>query len=536
VRPAFHYIVVGAGSAGCVLAARLSEDPGSRVLLLEAGGPDRSFNIHMPAGIKTLLSAPNTYNWFDFTEPQEALDGRKMYWPSGRGWGGTSSINGMAYVRGHHNDYDDWAARGLPRWSFDQVLPYFRRAENNERGQSYYHGASGPLRVSDTPTWLPLSEAFVAAGAAAGFPVLDDFNGDRQEGFGKLQMTVYKGRRWSAATGYLRPVLRRPNLRVMSHALVARLLAERDRVVGVEWLSDGQVRSARADVEVVLCAGVTRTPQILMLTGIGDAPALQSHGIKVLADRPEVGRNLQDHVNIRIQYECREPVTLYSQARWSSAARTALAYLLFRKGLAQGIGVETNAFLRSCEAAEHPDLQLNLANVLMEGTNLNDMAMRRHGFTINAWHLRPESRGFIALRSRDPNEHPIVQPNYFTATAEALALRAAVKIARCVIAQGPFDRYRGREVNPGTDIQSDADIDRFVRSTATGLFHPVGTARMGADDDAIVDEDLRVRGVRNLRVADASIMPRIISGNTNAAVIMIAEKAADLIRGRPQAE
>jgi choline dehydrogenase len=450
-----------------------------------------------------------------------------MYWPTGRGWGGTSSINGMAYIRGHRNDYDGWAAAGLSDWSYRHVLPYFCRAEANERGASVFHGDAGPLRVSDTPTWLPLSEAFLAAGKAAGFPFTEDFNGEQQEGFGKLQMTVHRGRRWSTATGYLRPALKRTNLTVCSHALVSRLIIERGRVTGVEWRRDGKIETATADREVVLCAGVTRTPQILMLSGIGDPATLRTHGIDVVCDSPQVGQNLQDHIDCVVQYECPVPVSLYSQTKPIAALRTGLEYILFRKGLAQGIGVEANAFLKSRADIANPDLQMSFVNALMEGMEIN-----RHGFMAHVWHLRPEARGYVALRSGDPAEHPIVQPNYLTGKAEVDALRAGIKILRELIAQKPFDRYRGKEVSPGVDLDSDDAIDAFIRQTATGLFHPVGTARMGSDESSVVDEVLSVRGMQGIRVADASVMPAVVSGNTNAAVIMIAEKAADLMLGR----
>ena len=528
----YDYVIVGAGSAGCVLAARLSEDPACRVLLLEAGGRDRSFNIHMPAGSKAFHSGPNPHNWFDFTEPQPGLAGRPMYWPSGRGWGGTSSINGMAHVRGHPRDYDGWAALGLDSWSYDAVLRYFIRTETNQRGASPWHGGDGPLHVSDSPELLPLSAAFLAAGVAAGYPETSDFNGSEPEGFGRLQMAMHEGRRCSAATAYLHPALNRPNLAVVSHALVTRVLFEEKRASGVEWRRGGRLERAVAVREVILCAGVTRSPQVLMLSGIGDAGHLRDLGIPVTVDRPQVGQNLQDHVNIQLKWTCPRPVTLYSATTWPGMLLAGLRYLLFRTGPAAGMGVEVNGFVRSAPDVAYPDLQIALMNALMEGGGIDKLKILRHGFSLSAWHLRPGSRGRISLRSNDPADAPIIQPNYLTSPVEAVALRRAVRIVREVIGQAGFDGYRGDEIAPGAAIVSDEEIDDFIRHNATGLFHPVGTARMGVDADSVVDESLRVRGVEGLRVADASIMPRIVSGNTNAAVMMIAEKAADLVRSR----
>ncbi|EJU12829.1 choline dehydrogenase [Sphingomonas sp. LH128] len=525
----FDYVIVGAGTAGCVLAHRLSADPATRVLLLEAGGPDRAFNIQMPAGSKALLGKPNPFNWFDFTEPQAHLGGRRMYWPAGRGWGGTSSINGMAYVRGHPLDYDGWAAAGLPDWSYDRILPYFLKAEANVRGASRFHGGDGPLRISDTPGWSALSQAFVEAGMQAGHPLSRDFNGEEPEGFGALQMTLHKGRRVSAASAYLHPALGRPNLKVISHARVTRVRVEQGRASAVEWLRAGQREVARAAREIVLCAGVARTPQVLMLSGIGDARHLREHGVEVLCDSPEVGRNLQDHVAVQVKWTCPLPVTLYRDLRWYRTLWAGLRYLATRSGPAAGMGVEANGFVHSRPGLSHPDLQIALMNALMEGEGIDGLRIERHGFTLSVWNLRPESRGTITLRSPDPLAAPVIQPEYMSAPADAEVLRAAVGIVREVVAQPAFDSFRGEEVSPGPEVTGTEGIADFVNATAGGLFHPVGSARMGSDARSVVDPALRVRGVAGLRIADASIMPRIVSGNTAAAVFMIAEKAADLI-------
>jgi len=520
----YDYIIVGAGSAGCVLANRLSADPAIRVLLIEAGGRDNALNVRMPAGTLALLTKPNRFNWSRISEEQPHLDNRRTYWPSGRGWGGTSSINGMAYLRGQPADYDGWAAQGLSDWSFDALLPYFKLSEDNARGADDFHATGGPLHVSDPRGLLPLSRAFLDAGVAAGHPLSPDFNGAQQEGVGVVQLTIRKGIRWSTSRAFLHPILSRPNLTVASYAHVTRLLTDGTHVRGVEFKREGRLHQRSAAREVILSAGVVSTPQLLMLSGIGDATDLRQHGITVVADRPEVGRNLQDHIDCMIQHECPLPVSLYKYQAPFAAMKVGAQYLLRKTGPAAGIGVEVGAFLKSDPALATPDLQMSFTNALMTETGVN-----RHGFMIHVWHLRPDSRGYITLRSRDPMEPPVIQPNYLSRPKEALALRSGIRFARNILNQAPFDPYRGAELSPGPSVQSDAEIDSFMRATATGLWHPVGTARMGVDADAVVDARLRVNGVTGLRIADASIMPTVVSANTNAAVIMIAEKAAAMI-------
>ncbi len=528
----FDYIIVGAGSAGCVLAHRLSADPSVKVLLLEAGSKDNSLMVHMPAGVGQLLSKRTRFNWYYDTEGQTHLNNRRLYWPRGKGLGGSSSINGMIYIRGHARDYDQWRQLGLDGWGYADVLPYFRKAETNENGANEFHGGEGPLRVGNPKSRNPVFKAFVQAGMEAGYPYTEDFNGFAQEGMGPYQLTIHEGRRWSAAAGYLTPILARPNLTVEVGALTTRVLFEGKRATGVEYAQGRERKTARAAREVILSGGAVNTPQTLLLSGVGKGDYLRSFGIDVVADLPGVGQNLQDHLDVMIHYESLLPVTLYSQVSSPLAQlKTGLQYLATRKGAASQNGLEAGAFLKSRPDLEVPDLQLHFVNALMydHGRKKAD----RHGFTAHVCQLRPASKGFIGLKSTDPFTQPLIQPNYLAVQSDREALRAGVRIARKIFAQASFDAYRGPELQPGGHIQTDAEIDAWISRYAETIYHPVGTAKMGVDDMAVVDGQLRVRGVEGLRVVDASVMPTLVGGNTNAPTIMVAEKASDMILGRP---
>jgi choline dehydrogenase len=533
-RPdAFDYVIVGAGSAGCVLAGRLSEDPDVKVLLLEAGPADHAWDwrLHMPAALAYPLKG-KTYNWHYETEPEPSMDGRKMYCPRGRVLGGSSSINGMAYVRGHARDYDRWAQAGLRGWDYAHVLPYFKRAETRAKGADAYRGGEGPLHVATGAGRNPLHRAFVEAGRQAGYPVTADMNGFQQEGFGAMDMTVHRGRRWSAARAYLRPALGRRNLTVRTGALTTRIRFEGRRAVGVDYALGGQTRHARAEREVVLSGGAINSPQLLLLSGIGDADQLAKLGIEVVADRKGVGENLQDHLEIYVQHACLQPISLYGSEKLGKKLWIGADWLFLRRGIGASNQFETGGFIRSRAGVEHPDLQYHFLPIAINYDGSNPY--QGHGFQAHVGPMRPTSVGRVRLRSADPREPPSILFNYMATEGDREEMRAAVHLTREVFSQPAFDPYRGPELAPGPEVRSDAEIDAFVRAHAESAYHPSCSCKMGSHSDpmAVVDAECRAYGVERLRVIDASIMPSIPSCNLNAPTIMLAEKAADLIRGR----
>ena len=503
--------------------------PKYAVLLVEAGSKDKGPLIHMPAGVGVLLSRKTKFNWWFYTEGQQHLDGRKLYWPRGKGLGGSSSINGMVYIRGHARDYDQWRQLGLDGWSYADVLPYFKRAETHEKGGNDFHGDRGPLRVSGPKSGAPLFRTFIEAGKEAGHPHSEDFNGYAQEGVGAYDLNIHEGKRWSAARGYLTPILDRPNLTVEVGALSSKILFEGQKAVGLEYLKKSGRSFAWTDREVILCGGAVNSPQLLQLSGIGDADHLKKFGIESVVDLKGVGQNLQDHLDCTVQYECTKPVTLFSETSFFKSMRTGMQFMFFGTGAGTGNGLESGGFVKTRPDLEVPDVQLHLVNALM--TDHGRVKADRHGFTVHICQLRPESRGFIGLRSANPYDHPLIQPNYLDKENDRITMREGVKIAREIIGQEAFDVYRGPEMMPGSDIRSDGQIDAWIRRNAETIYHPVGTCKMGNDDMAVVDGSLKVHGCEGLRVVDASVMPTLVGGNTNAPTIMIAEKAADMILG-----
>ncbi len=524
---AFDYIIIGAGSAGCVLANRLTASGRHRVLLVEAGGNDRNIWIHIPLGYGKLFTNPSV-NWLYESEPEAELNNRRIIQPRGKVLGGSSSINGLLYIRGQHQDFDHWRQLGNAGWSFRDVLPYFRRAEDQERGADELHGAGGPLAVSNVRDPHPLCEAFLDACEQAGLPRNDDFNGPEQEGAGYFQLNARNGRRCSTAVGYLKPARSRPNLTVVTHALTTRILFEGRRAIGVEYRRDGALHVAHAAGEVIAAGGAINSPQLLQLSGVGPADLLRGHGIPVIADMPGVGADLQDHLQVRMSYRCTEPITMNDTVNnWRRAMLAGVRYVLTRRGLlAIGAGY-AGGFFRTSEAAATPDVQMHFIIFSADkvGARLNPFP----GFIASVCQLRPESRGFVRIKSADAGTPPAIAPHYFSAPRDRDTLVAGMQLLKRVMGQSAMARYIAEERLPGPQCTSDADLLAYARQTATTVFHPTSTCRMGPDAKAVVDERLRVRGLERLRVIDASVMPTVVSGNTNAATVMIAEKGADML-------
>jgi choline dehydrogenase len=529
---AWDYIIVGAGSAGCVLADRLSADGGNKVLLLEFGGSDRSIYIQMPAALAIPMNTQR-WNWHYETEPEPYLNNRRLHTPRGKGLGGSSSINGLVYVRGNPLDFDRWVEEGARGWDYAQVLPYFKRAEAREEGGTDYRGGDGPLSTAYGTLKNPLNQAWLDAAAEAGYPLTEDINGYQQEGFGRMDMTVRGGTRCSAAKAYLYDAMKRPNLKVVTHALATRVILDGLRATGIEYERHGNRHTAHARREVILSGGPINSPQLLMLSGIGRGAELARHGVPIVVDRPGVGANLQDHLEFYFQIACTRPVTLFGQANMLGKARVGAQWLFTRKGLGASNHFETCGFIRSKAGVRYPDIQYHFFPMAInyDGSSL----ATEHGFQAHVGTMRSKSRGSVTLRSASARDKPVIRFNYMSHPDDWEEMRACVRLTREIFQQPAFAPWRGREIQPGAECTTDEQIDDFIRAKAESALHPSCTCKMGASDDpmAVVDSQLRVIGIDRLRVVDSSVMPSITTGNLNAPTIMIGEKAADHILGKP---
>ncbi len=530
------YVIVGSGSSGSVLASRLSEDGRHNVWVLEYGGTDAGPLIQMPGALSFPMRM-RRYDWGYQTEPEPNLNNRRLAAPRGKVVGGSSSINGMVYVRGHQRDFDYWSQAGARGWSSADVLPYFRRQEcwhsGGHGGDSSRRGNSGPLHVQRGSRDNPLFKAFEEAGAQAGFPVTEDYNGAKQEGFGPMDQTVWKGQRWSAANAYLKPALRRRNTRLV-HCLARRIIIEDGRAAGVEIERRGHVQIIRVRREVIVSASAFNSPKLLMLSGIGPARHLREMGIRMIADRPGVGANLQDHLEVLVQHSCLRPVSLNSHWNLAGKFRTAFRWMLFKNGIGASNHFESGAFVRSRPGIEYPDVQYHFLPIAVRYDGVS--AHKGHGYQAHVGPMRSCSRGTVTLRSPDPRDPPRIMFNYMSDPQDWTDFRHCIRLTREIFAQPAFDEFRGNEISPGDSLQTDEELDSYVRATAESSYHPCGTNRMGqtADPGAVVDSECRVIGVGSLRIVDSSIFPRITNGNLNAPAIMVGEKASDHILGKPR--
>jgi len=526
----YDYIIIGAGSAGCVLANRLSANPDHKVLVIEAGGPDKDWLIHIPIGVGKILPS-KMYNWNYLSAPEPHADNRQIYHPRGKVLGGSSSINIMAYVRGNAADYDRWQQTGLKDWGYDEVLPYFKKAEGFDKGGDDYHGDGGPLGVSSPEITDPLYQTFADAGQQAGYSFNEDYNGAEQEGFSKFQFTTKNGKRSSAAVAYLHPARRRTNLSVITKAHVTRIVFEGTRAIGVEYNRAGKVERALADLEVIVSGGAYNSPQTLLLSGIGPADHLRDIGIDSLVDLKGVGQNLQDHPSIGLQYSLNGNSQFHDNLRYDKLALSMIQAQFFGTGFATRSPSQVTAFLKSDPALSIPDTQFFCRTGLPQVKPWFPFFSRPapNGFVIRACQLRPESRGFVELNSSDSFAAAKIQNNFLQTQTDRRVLREAFKMCRDIANQSAFDGTLGVELEPGDKVKTNAEIDAYIRQSLSTVFHPVGTCKMGIDNMSVVDTELKVRGAENLRVVDASVMPDLVGGNINAAVIMIAEKAAEMI-------